>query len=116
MSQIRSELLHSRNIRTYKQNIAVPFERINPDDDNEEFILSEDNTDNNDIDMETLRIVIIWKHSNESEILTDLYDNEYEVMHQDYIIYPADNLRAKWKLSDIFAESLAQPDSIRLLL
>ncbi|CAG8792810.1 23772_t:CDS:1, partial [Dentiscutata erythropus] len=63
MSQIRSELLCLQNIvtidkslKTYKQTIAILFKQINPNDDNEdEFILSEENTDNDDIDTEYTR-------------------------------------------------------------
>ncbi|CAG8792812.1 23773_t:CDS:2 [Dentiscutata erythropus] len=54
--------------------------------------------------------------SSSDELETDLYDDEDEVMHQDYLIHPADNLEAKWKLTDIFTDSLNQPDSIHLLL
>ncbi|CAG8548654.1 20703_t:CDS:2 [Cetraspora pellucida] len=128
MSQIRSELLYLQNIvtidkslKTYKQNIAIPFEQISPDNDNEEeFILSDENTDNNNIDTGDTRdndhIETVNSSSDESESLTDLYEEEDEVMHQDFLIHSADNLEAKWKLSDIFADSLVQPDSIYLLL
>ncbi|CAG8854819.1 33762_t:CDS:1, partial [Gigaspora margarita] len=47
---------------------------------------------------------------------SNLCDDDDEVMHQDYSIHPADNLGAKWKLTDIFVDSLVQPDSIHLLL
>ncbi|CAG8697960.1 22943_t:CDS:2, partial [Racocetra persica] len=147
MSQIRSELLRSRNIatidkllKTYKQTIAILFEQISSNDNNEdEFILSEENTNNDDIDteytgdsdhMEEVKCVDDWKinlteekdkhmqsnSSSSDELETDLYDDEDEVMHQDYLIHPADNLGAKWKLTDIFTDSLNQPDSIHLLL
>ncbi|CAG8835752.1 24108_t:CDS:2, partial [Cetraspora pellucida] len=132
MSQIRSELLHSRNIatidkllKTYKQNIAIPFEQINTNNDNkEDFILSDENTDNNNIDTGDTRdndhiethMQYNLASSDESESLTDLYEEEDEVMYQDFLIYLADNLEAKWKLTDIFADSLVQPDSIYLLL
>ncbi|CAG8851447.1 25553_t:CDS:1, partial [Racocetra persica] len=136
------------SLKTYKQNIAIPFEQISPDNDNEEeFILSDENTDNNNIDtgdtrdndhIETVNCVDDWKviverwinlteeedehmqynlaSSDESESLTDLYEEEDEVMHQDFLIHPADNLEAKWKLTDIFADLLVQSDSIHLLL
>ncbi|CAG8799832.1 23588_t:CDS:2, partial [Dentiscutata erythropus] len=136
MSQIRSELLHSRNIatidkslKTYKQTIAIPFEQINPNDDNEDgFILSEENTDNDDIDTKYTRdkewINLTEEEdehmqsnsSSSDELETDLYNDEDEVMHQDYLIHSTDNLGAKWKLTDIFTDSLNQPDSIHLLL
>lgn len=74
ISQIRAELLRSQNIatideslKTYKQNIAIPFEQINPDNDNEGFILLEDDTDNDNIDdinmedIETVKCVDDWK-------------------------------------------------------
>ncbi|CAG8811628.1 1389_t:CDS:1, partial [Gigaspora rosea] len=48
----------------------------------------------------------------ESEISTNLYEEE---MLQDDI-HLADNLAAKWKLADIFVDSLVQPDSINFLL
>lgn len=54
--------------------------------------------------------------SDESENLTNIYNDEDEVMHQYNTIHPADNLEAKWKLTNIFADSLVQPDSISLLL
>ncbi|CAG8669859.1 6444_t:CDS:2, partial [Dentiscutata heterogama] len=53
-----TEVLHSFGwlLKTYKQTIAISFEQINPNNDNgDEFILSEENTDNNDIDTEYIR-------------------------------------------------------------
>ncbi|CAG8792488.1 7353_t:CDS:2, partial [Racocetra fulgida] len=107
------------SLKTYKQNIAIPFEQISPDNDNkEEFILSDENTDNMNIDMEDTRdndhieTVKYDEHMqynlvslDKSEHLTDLYEEEDEVMHQNYLIHPADNLEAKWKLTDIFVDS-----------
>ncbi|CAG8688679.1 9531_t:CDS:2 [Cetraspora pellucida] len=87
-------------LKTYKQNIAIPFEQISPDNDNEEeFILSDENTDNNNIDTGDTRdnnhIETVNLSLDESESLTDLYEEEDEVMHQDFLIHSADNLEAK---------------------
>ncbi|CAG8465864.1 7350_t:CDS:1 [Cetraspora pellucida] len=153
MSQIRSELLHSQNIATidkllkiYKQNIATLFEQISHDNNSkEEFILSDEDTDNDYINMkdvrdsdhiETVKCVDNWKvivkcwinltedndhmqynsaSLDESENLDNLYDED-EVIYQNYLLHPADNLEAKWKLTDTFVDSLVQPNSIYLLL
>ncbi|CAG8720268.1 23372_t:CDS:2, partial [Cetraspora pellucida] len=127
MSQIRSELLHSQNITTidkslkiYKQNIATPFEQISHDNDSKvEFIFSDEDIDNNYINMEDVgnsnHIETVESSLNESENLDNLYDED-EVMYQDYLLHLANNLKAKWKLTDIFVDLLVQPDSIHLLL
>ncbi|CAG8725066.1 17274_t:CDS:2, partial [Cetraspora pellucida] len=101
---------HNRlqSLKTYKQNIAILFEQISSNNDNKkEFILSDENTDNNNIDMGDTRdndhIETVNLSSDESE---SLYEEKDEVMHQDFLIHPADNLEAKWKLTDIFADLL----------
>ncbi|CAG8748273.1 24818_t:CDS:2, partial [Dentiscutata erythropus] len=116
--QLRSELLRLRNItaidkllKTYKQKIGIPpknNEQISLEDDKEELL---DNNIDNDIDNIEGQSQMNIK---QPEIVS-LDEYEEEVMLQDDI-HPTDNLAAKWKLADIFANSLAQPTSINLLL
>ncbi|CAG8476123.1 9122_t:CDS:2 [Gigaspora rosea] len=109
-----SKLLRSRNItaidkllKTYKQNIGIPPEN------NEQISLEDSKEELSDDDMEEDDYMQCDSFSlDESEISTDLYE---EAMLQDDI-HPADNLAAKWKLADIFVDTLVQPDSINLLL
>ncbi|CAG8836128.1 12802_t:CDS:2, partial [Gigaspora margarita] len=114
MCQLRSELLHSRNItaidkllKTYKQNISIPpenNEQISLEDSEEE--LSDDKNDIVEINLaeeeEDNYMQCDLFSLDESEILTNLYD---EAMLQDDI-HPTDNLAAKWKLANIFVDSL----------
>ncbi|CAG8632733.1 7778_t:CDS:2, partial [Racocetra fulgida] len=133
-----------RELQHYESE-EYPFDK-ETFDQYEEFILSDENTNNMNIDtedtrdnnhIETVKCVDDWKviverwinltkeedehmqynlvSLDESEHLTDLYEEEDEVMHQDYLIHPTDNLGAKWKLTDIFVDSLVQPDSIHFL-
>ncbi|CAG8832671.1 16809_t:CDS:2, partial [Gigaspora margarita] len=104
MCQLRSELLRSRNItaidkslKTYKQNISIPpenNEQISLEDSEEE--LSDDEND----------IVGSIEQPEIVKRITMLQDD----------IHPADNLAAKWKLADIFVDSLIRSASINLLL
>ncbi|RIB09400.1 hypothetical protein C2G38_2209056 [Gigaspora rosea] len=120
-----------KSLKTYKLNIAIPFEEINYVKDMEEENLLDD-----DIEKEIVSSVDDWKsvvkqwtnlseeedneymeddsdNSSESEVMTDLYE---ETTPQDYTIHPADNLAMKWKLADIFMDSLPPPAYINLLL
>ncbi|CAG8536894.1 8256_t:CDS:2 [Racocetra fulgida] len=134
--QLRSKLTRSRNIaaidkslKIYKQNIAIPVEEndeqtsLDEDTEEEQLIsLSE-----NDMDLENPgkqiqtnnAIVNQWvslneekeveDDLNESESLSELYFDEVE-------FHPVDDFTAKWKLADLFVDSLVQPAHINLLL
>ncbi|CAG8771422.1 15053_t:CDS:2 [Cetraspora pellucida] len=125
MSQLRSELIHSRNIaaidkslKIYKQNIAILVEEndeqmsLDKDTEEEQLIsLSE-----NDMDLENpgKQIQMNVKEEveddlNESESLSELYFDEVE-------FHSVDNFIAKWKLTDLFVDLLIQPVYINLLL
>ncbi|CAG8621195.1 2419_t:CDS:2, partial [Cetraspora pellucida] len=125
MCQLRSELLHSRNIlaidkllKTYKQKISISSEnneQISLDDNEEKLYTSEDDNDINmrqsqiNVEQPEIKVIVEWwvnlaKENdgdymfslNELEGLTNLYDND--PIFQDDIypdIHPANNLVAK---------------------
>ncbi|RIB13169.1 hypothetical protein C2G38_2041200 [Gigaspora rosea] len=130
-----------KSLKTYKQNIGIPpenNEQISLEDSEEE--LSDDDIVGEQSQLsieqpEIVKRVSDWKviverwvnlaeekgddymqcdsfSLDESKISTNLYEEE---MLQDDI-HPTDNLAAKWKLADIFVDSLVQPDSINFLL
>ncbi|CAG8477493.1 10153_t:CDS:2 [Racocetra persica] len=101
--QLRSELLHSRNIlaikkslKTYKQKIGIlpkNNEQISLDDNEKELYTSEDNDNINMRQKDDGDYMQYDSFSlNESEGLTNLYDND-SIFQDD--IYSADNLAAK---------------------
>ncbi|CAG8850781.1 39631_t:CDS:1, partial [Gigaspora margarita] len=124
MCQLRSELLHSRNItaidkslKTYKQNISIPpenNEQINLEDSEEELSDDEDNI------VESVKQPEIVKHVSDWKVIVERWVNLAEEEKNDYMqcdsfsldeseistnlyneamlqdnIHPADNLAAK---------------------
>ncbi|CAG8494711.1 16167_t:CDS:10, partial [Racocetra fulgida] len=113
MCQIRSKLLYSQNIlginkslKTYKQKIDILSknnEQISLKDSKEE-LLSEDDTDIN------------MRQSQINVEQPELKDDDYMQCDLFSLNESEDNLATKWKLANIFADSLAQSASINLLL
>ncbi|CAG8679670.1 16230_t:CDS:2, partial [Dentiscutata heterogama] len=107
-----------KSLKTYNINIAILFKEINCVKDTKKKNLSDDNTEK-----EIVSSIDDWKNneyieddldnSSKLEVITNLYE---ETTPQDYTIYLADNLVMKWKLADIFTDSLPPPAYINLLL